>query len=144
MAGASQQPPDQREQARQRFLARPMSPEEARDVEAAYRDCLAKDKEEAAYRAALVAIGPEPPIGVGGTVCKTGEEAMQASHMQLNAQRAAAFMSAERACADAVVEAEAVNARRALESATRAARRKRAREAKADAATAVDEGSVID
>ena len=61
MAGASQQPPDQREQAWQRFLARPMSPEEARVVEAAYRDCLANDEEEAAYRAALVAIEPEPP-----------------------------------------------------------------------------------
>ena len=53
-------------------------------------------------------------------------------------------MSAARACADAAVEAEAVNARWALESARRAARRKRAHEAKADAAEAADVGSVID
>ena len=79
-------------------------------METTYRDCLANDEEEAAYRAALVAMEPEPPIGVGCTVCKTAEKAMQASHMQLNTQRAAAFMSAARACADAAVEAEAVNA----------------------------------
>ena len=58
---------DQREQVRQRTLACPMSPEEARAVEAAYRDYLANDEEEATYRAALVAMAvePEPPIGVG-------------------------------------------------------------------------------
>ena len=115
-------------------------------MEAAYRDCLVNDEEEAAYRAVLgaIAVEPEPPIGVGGTICKTAEEAMQKSHMQLNAQRVAAFMSAARACVDAAVEAEAVNARRALESARRAARRKRAREAKVDAASAADERSAID
>ena len=86
MLGASQQLSDEREQARQRILARPMSPEEARAVEAAYRDYLTNDEEEVAYRAALAAIEPEPPIGVGGTVCKTAEEAMQASYMQLNAR----------------------------------------------------------
>ena len=45
-------------------------------MEAAYRDCLANDEEEAAYRAALLAMEPEPPIGVGDTVCKTVEEVM--------------------------------------------------------------------
>ena len=53
-------------------------------------------------------------------------------------------MSAARACVDAAVEAEAVNAHRALESARRAARRNRACEAKEDAASAADAGSVID
>ena len=75
---------------------------------------------------------------------KTMEEAMQKSHMQLNAKQVAAFMSTVRACADAAVVAESANACRALETARRAARRKRAREAKATKALAADTGSVID
>ena len=82
---------------------------------------------------------PEPPIGVGGCVPSTEDEAVQAAHMQLNTQRAAAFISAARACADAAAEAEFANSRRAIETAARAARRKRHREAKAaEAAAATD------
>ena len=77
---------------------------------------------------------PEPPIVVGGCVPSTEDEAVQAAHMQLNAQRAAAFISAARACADAAVEAEFANSRRAIETAAWAARRKRHREAEAAAA----------
>ena len=126
-----------------------------RAVEAAFADCADSDEEEYAagvVAAAVAAAGvagdgapPEPPIGVGGPAHITEEEAVNAAHMQLNAQRAAAFISAARACADAAVEAEFANSRRAIETAARAARRKRHREAKAAAAADVaDNGAVID
>ena len=105
--------------------------DERRAVEAAYSDCVDKDEEEYAAGVAAGSAPPEPPIGVGGYVHSSEEEAAQAAHMQLNAQRAAAFMSAARAVADAAQEAETEQARRAVETAARAARRKRHREAKA-------------
>ena len=148
---------DQAERARQRARGRRMPtspawpgmiqhPGERRASEAAYFDCIDNDEQEYVYAAGVAAVAagpappePEPPIGGGGCVPNTEDEAVQAAHMQLNAQRVAAFMSAARACADAAVEAEFANSRRAIETAARAARRKRHREAKAaEAAAAAD------
>ena len=115
-------------------------------MEAAFADCVDSDEEE--YAAGVAAAGvagdgapPEPPIGVGGPAHITEEEAVDAAHMQLNAQRAAAFISAARACADAAVEEEMKQMRRAEESKKRAARRKRHREALAAAEAAKGAGS---
>jgi hypothetical protein len=120
-------------------------------VEAAFADCADSDEEEYAAGVAAAAVAaagvagdgapPEPPIGVGGPAHITEEEAVDAAHMQLNAQRAAAFMSAARAYADAAVEDEMKQMRRAEETKKRAARRKRHREALAAAEAAKGAGS---
>ncbi len=115
-------------------------------VEAAFADCVDSDEEEYAADVAVAGVAGdgaplEPPIGVGGHAHITEEEAVDSAHMQLNAQRAAAFMSAARAYADAAVEEEMKQMRRAEESKKRAARRKRHREALAAAEAAKGAGS---
>ena len=118
-------------------------------VEAAFADCADSDKEEYAAGVAAAAVAaagvagdgapPEPPIGVGGPAHITEEGAVDAAHMQLNAQMAAAFTEEEEMAA--AVEEEMKQMRRAEESKKRAARRKRHREALAAAEAAKGAGS---
>ena len=64
-------------------------PDERRPAEAAYFDCIDNDEEEYVYAAGAAAVAagtappePEPPIGMGGCVHSTEEEAALAAHMQ--------------------------------------------------------------